>query len=1520
MDQKGNKYIVKGRKERKNTNLSKYGRKRYDLSLSAPFPSSSFSFSSPSLVDFLLFLLFLIKISLNQNDILIVVSGQNTATCNGEQGSVNNFISQAGILGPFEYSECNSLTDTDFFNVGYSLSWSEALKQSENDESYLLASGSLQIYHDNDEIPSYIGYVYVYDYNSSSFTPIWHQKYKQGLSKEIMDYFDINLSEIRIDTHGMGTLFFQLSNNSINHHYLAVGNSLKNDFVGEISIYKVEPQVGGGYTFNNQSEVSTLPNSTNATPCQSSSCCTYGFGTSMAFSRVSSSPILAVGQPNMRIDDPSLDYSSGGILIYQYDTTKGLFKLTQNLTVIIQDTYKDTDSNCGLGFNVAMTTTNNTNGISYTYLASNIAGSTIGSCVYLYRAISRNQDIHFKQIDRICQNFPSFGRRLEMSIESYQSSTEYVFLFIAAYTRNKVFGYYLPVTSSNTTFIPFSNMKNGLQQPLVKGNYIASTGSYSYFGHGLSLMTKTEPPGLPFLVISNTGLFDNVGGLYIYNIAVVDGTDEEFGGFEVNPLSGSDSINPLYYGGFPSFGYEIAPLFNPPYMTTQNLLAIGAPWNAKSSVPIDNPDITSLCVSYPGGIFLLNVLCVTPGYYMNQATKSCTLCSQGKYSTPIETNIYNGITYLTSQNCEQCPRGNLSWSLEGQTECNYVKVIPIQLPYSTTKMNHSLFIFIQIIVDFFVVLLFIITTVIFDLYWNYRHEIQNKKQAWFALIHTLRIVMSTSNTKSDAFKGYLMIFSSLSAIEIITFILYEILAIFVNKQIMIWGLVFIFIIICYRYLNLIFIKKGYDYCLSKVIYRKKQVTEEKNGITKSYSAHELSVDRTRSISSHLVEEESWMDEKLTTPINEILNKNFFGEEKATQMKIQSIKGRSIIKENKELIISFNKLYKQLVVFLILLSVPKFILLSINFSQLIEANKNLAQQLQSQSDWRDVSPTTCLFGNYFANALMVIFISLCCLQYIPRILKELEEESKEEINKIQINTHIFTIFQNSLHTTDDKEISAKIFEFGRDLEKVENDKIDESSNKVFKYKLKGHGGIEVAAKQIQWCMDLDGEFVKSEKIEEIKHELKILLYLRHHNIPIFYGISFIHERDSDGMLRLNGYLIQELCDEANGWTTLQKYIDDIWSNGNKPKGLTEHFLTIIFEIVTTVKFLHNEKRMVHRDIKPQNILIQPGREGEGLGERRLPKVKLIDFGISKVFSAEEENILTTDEEIQSGTPFYRAPETYIRLPGYQDTYQDQFPYNEKKFGFTELKHTDIFALATVFYFMWSGQTPFQHLYPGNIGDHDIVQAQYLNCKRTPFLKLLQEKNKNKWKEINIVYPWQKRSDSNYDPSKISMFETHLKSNRFSLKMRMPNQLVPLLLKMFSVHFPHNRPEIVVVEKILVNIKHELEEAKRRDGVYFALEYHPEDLEVGEEEGEESNNNDPFSFSGSRSTQRSSLVDYTRQSIAHLSNANQNKRLSITSIEIPLQSRQSFRFNDSQNRNSNGDDKSKSLLNNDQMKTD
>lgn len=60
----------------------------------------------------------------------------------------------------------------------------------------------------------------------------------------------------------------------------------------------------------------------------------------------------------------------------------------------------------------------------------------------------------------------------------------------------------------------------------------------------------------------------------------------------------------------------------------------------------------------------------------------------------------------------------------------------------------------------------------------------------------------------------------------------------------------------------------------------------------------------------------------------------------------------------------------------------------------------------------------------------------------------------------------------------------------------------------------------------------------------------------------------------------------------------------------------HLLTIIYNLICAVNFLHSAK-VVHRDIKPSNILINNSCE-----------VKLCDFGMSRVMpkaSKEEENL-------------------------------------------------------------------------------------------------------------------------------------------------------------------------------------------------------------------------------------------------------------------------------------------------------
>ncbi|MGE6758793.1 protein kinase domain-containing protein [Corallococcus interemptor] len=91
-------------------------------------------------------------------------------------------------------------------------------------------------------------------------------------------------------------------------------------------------------------------------------------------------------------------------------------------------------------------------------------------------------------------------------------------------------------------------------------------------------------------------------------------------------------------------------------------------------------------------------------------------------------------------------------------------------------------------------------------------------------------------------------------------------------------------------------------------------------------------------------------------------------------------------------------------------------------------------------------------------------------------------------------------------------------------------------------------------------------------------------------------------------------------------------------------------------------------VVHRDLKPANIFLVPTDSGGVVGER----VKLLDFGISKVMSSET---LQTQEAVLIGTPQYMSPE---QAQG-QNSRIDA--------------RTDLFALGGIVFEMLSGMTPF-----------------------------------------------------------------------------------------------------------------------------------------------------------------------------------------------------------------------------------
>src|ERR1051325_2802773 len=91
-----------------------------------------------------------------------------------------------------------------------------------------------------------------------------------------------------------------------------------------------------------------------------------------------------------------------------------------------------------------------------------------------------------------------------------------------------------------------------------------------------------------------------------------------------------------------------------------------------------------------------------------------------------------------------------------------------------------------------------------------------------------------------------------------------------------------------------------------------------------------------------------------------------------------------------------------------------------------------------------------------------------------------------------------------------------------------------------------------------------------------------------------------------------------------------------------------------------------KNIVHRDMKPENIFVTIGPNGEDVP-------KLLDFGIAKVSGNEGQNHLTRTGTI-FGTPYYMAPEQALGNP--VDA------------------RTDIYSVGVIMYECFSGTLPFQ----------------------------------------------------------------------------------------------------------------------------------------------------------------------------------------------------------------------------------
>ena len=181
----------------------------------------------------------------------------------------------------------------------------------------------------------------------------------------------------------------------------------------------------------------------------------------------------------------------------------------------------------------------------------------------------------------------------------------------------------------------------------------------------------------------------------------------------------------------------------------------------------------------------------------------------------------------------------------------------------------------------------------------------------------------------------------------------------------------------------------------------------------------------------------------------------------------------------------------------------------------------------------------------------------------------------------------------------------MYDYKEQLEKYTKvEKVGEGTyGVVYKCKVKDTNDF-VALKKIR--LENEDEGIPSTSIREIS----ILKQLRHPNIV--YLIDLIH-----GEKKL--YLVFEYMDHD-----LKKFLDI--NNGPLTPELVKSYL---FQILIAINFCHS-KRILHRDLKPQNLLI----DKDGI-------IKVADFGLARSFGIP---IKTLTHEIL--TLWYRAPEILL----------------------------------------------------------------------------------------------------------------------------------------------------------------------------------------------------------------------------------------------------------------------------------
>ena len=327
--------------------------------------------------------------------------------------------------------------------------------------------------------------------------------------------------------------------------------------------------------------------------------------------------------------------------------------------------------------------------------------------------------------------------------------------------------------------------------------------------------------------------------------------------------------------------------------------------------------------------------------------------------------------------------------------------------------------------------------------------------------------------------------------------------------------------------------------------------------------------------------------------------------------------------------------------------------------------------------------------------------------------------------------------------------------------------EEKGNPSKKYKAKkmlgsGSFGCVYEAKNTIFGNTVAMKVIKKDKEneldeKEIRNEIDILKKLSHPNIVKIYEF-FISEN--------HYYIITEFCKEGE----LFSYIKNKYS---------ERQLAVLFyQVFSGLWYLH-ENKIIHRDIKLENIMIS-GKENEKSTGEELFWVQIIDFGTATIFEKNKK------EKDVVGSSYYIAPEVLKQN------------YNEK---------CDTWSVGVILYMTLVGRAPFD-----GKDDEEIIKkinsvdynkneprlVKHSEEVRDLVSKLLEKDVEKRYSAKEALeHPWFKKFEgralfSNFHEEEIKPFIDNLLNYSFNSKIQQ-------LVIAFLVHnFPNTESSVLILK--------------------------------------------------------------------------------------------------------------------------